>query len=314
MSGTPYIMKKGYSQLDDLKDGSGAFSYPGAEYLGKIYYVNNITGSSAYDGSDWDNAMDEVSTAVTAWEAHRAAQTTNNQYIRGQIYVQGTGTAYSALTALPSYCDIIGIGANPRGNGTGIARIVDNTSSTDVIAGSTRGLYMTNVQVGSTTAGGSTGYAMDLVVAFRSRFEDCVFWNKTSGGVRAGVMGGVDFFGCQIGGGDTSNGAVGFQITGDNFNNCWLVDNYIYGTTHGIVIAAGAACNNTLIKNNFIFGATIGVDDNSTASSLTQQAMFVENWVQSTSDCFSIATNGASKCIGNWANQAGTTAYEDAEG
>ena len=309
----PYVLKKGVSVISDLADGGAVYGYPG-DYYGRIYYVNNITGDSGYDGLSWDTPFDEISTAITASETYRALpSSTTNDYQRNIIYVQGTGTAYSALTALPSYCDVIGIGANPRGNGAGIVRIIDNTASTDAVSGTARGLYMANIQMGSDAAGGSTGYALDLANCFRSTFENCVFWNKTSGGVRAANLGGVDFIGCQIGGGDTSNGANGFEVTGDAFNNCWLIDNYIYGTTNGIVIAAATTCNNTMIKNNFIYGATLGVDDNSTASSVTQQAFFIENWVQST-DCFSIATDGANKCIGNWANAAGTSAYEDAEG
>jgi len=309
----PFRMIKGVSTMADLADGGAVYGYPG-DYPGRIYYVNNITGDSSYDGLSWDTPFDEISTAITASEAFRALPSgSTNDYVRNIIYVQGTGTAYSALTALPSYCDIIGIGADPRGNGAGIVRIIDNTTSTDAVSGSARGLYMANIQMGSDEAGGSSGYAMDLAVCFRSTFENCVFWNKTSGGVRAGVLGGVTFRNCQIGGGDTSNGAVGFQVTGDNFNNCWLIDNFIYGTTHGIVIAAAAGCNNTMIKNNFIFGDTIGVDDNSTTTSHTQHAFFIENWVQSNADCFDIVANGAEKCIGNWANEGGTTVYEDAE-
>ena len=69
----------------------------------KTYYVNNITGSSTNDGLSWKNAMDQVSTAVTASEAHRATLTTNNGNVRNTIYVQGTKTAYTLITALPLY-------------------------------------------------------------------------------------------------------------------------------------------------------------------------------------------------------------------
>ncbi|KKL18890.1 hypothetical protein LCGC14_2470980, partial [marine sediment metagenome] len=93
---------------------------PGA---GTTYYVNNITGSSTADGLSWNSAVDQVSTAVTLSEASRLIHpgTTTNDYIMNTIIVQGTGTAYTAVAALPSYARVIGLGADPRGNGAGIA-------------------------------------------------------------------------------------------------------------------------------------------------------------------------------------------------
>ena len=113
---------------------------------GRTYYVNNITGASTNDGLSWNSAMDEVSTAITASETFRQLQGTDtNDYIRNRIIVQGTGTAYTSLTALPSYCDLIGLGSEVRGNGSGIARIgsdANTTPASGVDASAVRGLYM----------------------------------------------------------------------------------------------------------------------------------------------------------------------------
>jgi hypothetical protein len=74
-------MRRGIAVLDDLADGAGVHGYPGADYDNRVYYVNNITGDSSYSGLDsWDNAMDEVSTAITAWEAYRATRTSTDAY------------------------------------------------------------------------------------------------------------------------------------------------------------------------------------------------------------------------------------------
>lgn len=307
-------LRKGISKLSDFVDGNAAHGHPG-DYYGQIYFVNNITGDSSFDGLSWATPFDEISTAITASEAFRALPVDGtNDYQRNIIYVQGTGTAYGNLTALPSYCDLIGIGANPRGNGSGIAKITSETAGEDAIAvgsAGVRGLYMNGFQVGCVTTHGSTGYAMDLDKIFRSEFENCVFWNKLTGAVKLVLAGGVTFRNCQIGGGDTSNGAIGLNQTGsDNFNNCLFEDCFIMGETYGVVITA-EACHQTWFKNNYIYGSTIGVDDNSTNQSTAEYAIYTGNRVYSDSDCFQITTGDGIKAVGNLANQGGSIAWED---
>ena len=68
----PFRMLKGVSVLADLADGGAVYGYPG-DYYGRIYYVNNITGDSSYDGLSWDTPFDEVSTAITASETYRVS-------------------------------------------------------------------------------------------------------------------------------------------------------------------------------------------------------------------------------------------------
>jgi hypothetical protein len=105
---------------------------------GKIYYVNNITGSATNNGLTWASAVDQVSTAITLSEAARLASwggaTLTNHNLRNTIFVQGTGTAYTSLTELPSFCDIVGVGACPFGDGSGIVVIGTNTADLDAIA------------------------------------------------------------------------------------------------------------------------------------------------------------------------------------
>ena len=304
----PYVLKKGVSVISDLADGGAVYGYPG-DYYGRIYYVNNITGSSSYDGLSWDTPFDQLSTAITASEVYRQLpSSTTNEYSRNIIYVQGTGTAYTKLSTFPNHCDIIGIGANPRGYHEGVP-YVQSTTGVDTVDGTCEGLYVANMQFGGT----GTGYAMDLTQITKSAFDNCCFWNKTSGGIRIGIAGAVRFSNCQIGGGDTSNGATGFEITGDNFNACVIEDCYIFGTTTGLKVTSNTnQANNTWVRNNFIHGATIGVDDNSTMSSHNHWVFYTGNYVQS-ADCFDIegAGNGL-KQIGNHANAAGSSAWEDA--
>ncbi len=137
-----------------------------SQIVGRTYYVNNILGSSTNDGLSWGTAMDEVSTAITASETYRqlggvvgGASVTTNDYVRNTIVVQATGTAYSAISALPNYTDIIGLGATPRGNGAGIVRI-DGAGAADAMAGTARGLGLYNLQAMQSSAG--SFYGLDL--------------------------------------------------------------------------------------------------------------------------------------------------------
>jgi len=310
----PFVLRKGVSVLSDLADGGAVYGYPG-DYYGQIYFVNNITGNSAYDGLSWDTPFAQPSEAITASEAFRALPSgTTNDYQRNRIFIQGTGTAYSPISALPSYCDMIGIGANPRGNGAGIARIVSNTDSEDAIShGSSgvRGLYMENIQAGA-DSGSSTGWALDLAKIFRSEFVNCVFWNKETGGVRVTIGGGVAFRACLLGGGDTRYPTTGFSNDGlANFNHCVIEDSYIYGETTGLILSA-VAMGQTLIQRNMIYGGSIGIDDNQDNKDFYDLPQFLDNriFVDSGGDCIDSLNNGTEKAIGNMCNTAGTITWE----
>ena len=272
---------------------------PGGESLGigalqnggRIYYVNNITGDSGNDGLSWRTPFDEVSTAITASEAFRqlggrAPTVTTNDYIRNTIIVQGTGTAYTALTALPSYCDIIGIGADPTGNGAGIARIgADSGESEGVLATATaRGVNFYGLQFQA----GTGGYAFKGTNLFRSGFYDCVFaTNGSPGGAPAagfemGIASGVTFRDCLWNNQSSTDNqfTVGFNITSTHFHGC-RVENCLIGGDTGVAIAT--ACVNawgSWFKDCYIGQLSetcaIGVDDNATTGHILYVGCFVQ--------------------------------------
>lgn len=250
---------------------------------GRTYFVNNITGSSGGDGLSWDRAMDEVSTAITASEAYRQLPaSTTNEYIRNTIYVQGTGTAYTQLTALPSYCDVIGIGADPRGNGAGIARIgpdADGAGAVDgVNADAVRGTNFYNLQFQA----GSSKAAFDCDKIFRCRFENCAFMGNNdcvsptflfvsgiSGTANMGSSGLVMkdcHFGSASAGGDAT---VGFKVDGTHFHNCWVENCFITGVTGILVDASVTSDWNSQFKGCTVCtgytNQTKSIDDNSTS-------------------------------------------------
>lgn len=267
----------------------------------KRYFVDNINGATGNDGLTWATAKAEVSQAITAWEAYRA--TLANIYERGAIYVRGTGTAYAALAALPSYCDIIGVGSNPNGNGTGIVMIGANGA--DGIAGTARGLGLYNLQIIS----GGAFWCADFVSLFRSTIQDCAFQTKdaaSDGGVRfTGPSGGVTMRRCHWQGSGNVIAKVGMEVAGANFNDCLIEECDIHGTVAGVQIdntcstgQNGTAADNTIFRRNSIGdfgrGCLTAIDDNEVAGMIR----FDGNYVMGTA-LITCVNNGAARVHGN---------------
>jgi hypothetical protein len=286
--------------------------YPGAGYLGRDYFVNNITGSSTAGGTDWDDAMDEVSTAITASEAWRTGLATNNQFVRNRIFVQGTATAYTAITALPSYCDMIAIGAEPHGNGSGIARIGADSGTGEHGMNSTtadaRGLYMYGFQFQA----GASGYAFKMDNLFRSRIENCVFAvNGSPAGAPAGafvadILGGVILKDCKTLNASSKGNdfTLGLDVTGTHFHGNVIDGCFFSGATAAFRL--DSTCVNSyhsIVKNSY-FGwgsetCAIGVDDNSTDG----HTIFANCFTFATDD-YQMANNGTGRIIGCYAANA----------
>jgi hypothetical protein len=296
----PSIMRVGKNYHSDLLDGGGG--YPG-DYPGRVYYVNNISGLSTNDGLTWETAFDEVSTAITASEAYRQLPAlTTNEYIRNVIYVQGTGTAYTKLTALPSYCDLIGIGAEVRGNGAGIARIgadADTTPASAVDATAVRGLYMEGLQFQA----GSGYAAFDCASIFRTKIVNCAFYSNNtavepSAGLTFGVGSGLVVENCHWGGPSGSGDpAIGIHISGTHFHGCAIRDCFIVGDVGFQLDVACTSTYDSIVENCYIgsgFTAqTASIDDNS----LQGWTVYRNNQIAVNG---TLANNGAARWINNW--------------
>ncbi len=311
----PYRMVVGRNTLADLRDGGAVHGYPG-DYPGRQYFVNNITGSSGNDGLSWEKPFAEPSQAITAWEAYRALFTSTNQYIRGQIFIQGTGTAYSALTALGSYCDIIGIGAHPRGDGTGVV-VIKGTGADGAAgeAGGNRGLFISNIQFAVSGA----FWAMDIVKMFRSEITNCTFMGSTansaavfSGGFRVtSHFGGNyihnNFFGATNG---IYAGNVGFEITtsGVSANNCLYEYNTFLGVVHGMKIHAGVNDNGSIIRHNLMH-SYLGTTEPTTAGlQMGAESIAYDNFIVG-ADAITEATE--IQTIFNKVQAGGASVWED---
>jgi len=296
--------KNKFSYLE-IEPGGAAVGFGEIPVIGRTYYVNNISGGSGADGLSPGDAVDQVSTAITLSEAYLATWATNNRYIRNRIIVQGTATAYTAVSALPNYCDIIGIGADPRGNGAGIARI-DGAGAADAAASDgVRGLNIYNMQF----TGSGNYYAMDLAICFRSVFVNCAFVNCAYGGMRIVTGGGIVIRNCHFGG-DTVTPATGLYIGAGthagNFNQSLVEDNMIYGSTQGVLIDTYLN-NGTLFRNNTAYGGTYGIRDTSTETTIAGNAFYAGNYAVGGTTGISIASTGqgAYQCVGNWVVDAG---------
>ncbi|KKL27258.1 hypothetical protein LCGC14_2386980 [marine sediment metagenome] len=266
-----------------LAPGGTASGFGTYNTLGRVYFVNNITGKSDSVGTSWDTAMDQPQTAITASEVFRQdrGSVSTNDYIRNTIVIQGTGTAYTAVTAIPNYTDIIGLGADPRGNGTGIAQI-DAAGIADCISiGSAgcRGLYMVNIQCDASAAGSFVG--LDAEKLFRSRIEGCAFTNQGVSGIRILVGGGVYINDCACTN-DTFAQITGLTLgTGATNNGHKITNCEFFGDTQGVSFTAVAG-KQTVFKNCSAIGGTKGFVD-TTSSDVGAQPWYI--------DCYGFGTN-----------------------
>lgn len=257
--GTQVLKGKHKFRHIEVVPGGASYGFGNYNTLGRTYFVNNITGSSTGLGTTWDTAMDELSTAITASEVYRQdrGSVSTNDYIRNTIVVQATGTAYSAISVLPNYSDIIGLGATPRGNGAGIVRI-DGSGADAMASAGVRGLGLYNMQCMQSSA--VSFYGLDLAVCFRSTFEDMGFVNNGSGGMRVVQGGSIVIRNCHAGH-DTYAQIYGLEVAGGaNFNACLIEDSDFWGDTAGVLMS-NTSGKETIIKNCFAGGGTYGFQD-----------------------------------------------------
>jgi len=248
---------------------------------GRTFYVNNITGSSSNGGQSWGDAMDQVSTAVTAADTYQLTHTANNRFVLNNIMVQGTATAYTGVTALANYSRLIGVGANPYGNGGGIPKMGADTMTGSGQQGlltttTIRGLYTSGIQW---QCNGQDLTCFKVQHMFRSTIEDSTFYNAggtigtTHSGWRStGSIGGLVMRDCGWGT-NASRASImqnGFYIGGTTFNNCRIENCRIAGNVTGVYVistcvnAQGSTFRNCTIGDLGHSACAIGIDDNST--------------------------------------------------
>ncbi len=284
----------------------------------KTYYVNNVTGGATNDGLSWGQAFDQFSTAITAVTAAHTAEAavaSTDQYRRHRIIIQGTGTMYSAVSDLPSYCDVIGLGATPFGDGSGIVKVGDNAGAADGIAGSARGLTLYNMQF----VGEGSYYAADFAILYRSSIEDCSFGGDSSTsemavGLNIVSGSGVVIRRCRTVG-HAAPPVIGFQFAsaGGNFNECLVEDCFIMAKTTGWSNVAYLQ-NNSVYRNNIVYGGTSGILDTSTETTRLGNGMYTLNFGSGGTTGMSVTNNPESRALNNWEISSSTSALYYAYG
>ncbi len=287
-------------------------AWDGFDRGGHTYYVNNITGSTTADGLSWDSAVSLPSRAITLSEASRLihAGTTTNDYVRNRIVIQGTGTTYTALSALPSYCDVIGLGAPPFGDGAGIVVIGDATGAADGAAGSTRGSTWTNIQF----VGAGSFYAIDLAIAYRSSFDTCAFGGSAGSAACAIAFNVVSASGLIMRDCKTIAHAafpvIGYAMAtaGGNFNECLIERCYANASTTGYT-NAGYLSNGTVVRDCIFYGGTTGLSDTSAQTGDGALAFYWQNFASGATTGMTMTNSAERHCMQNMSVSNAASAY-----
>ena len=282
----------------------------------KDYFVDNVKGSSGGSGETWDDAFAQPSQAITAWEALRL--TLRDPSYRARIFMRGTEDAYAALTALPSYCQMIGVGAEIRGNGVGIPRIgLDNgTTSGVLVAGTSRGLDVWNILFQS----GYGLYPFKITNMFRSGFHNCGFGTASPAagdpppvGFEIDKASGLVIENCHWmnASSKTYGPVIGINITGTHFHGCLVRNNFITGVDFGVVVAAGCVYGyGSVFEHNYIGEAgqvcAVGVDDNATEGHI----IYRDNDIGATVGG-QLADNHTMRWIRNWTGVTADTSSNE---
>ena len=257
------------------------------EPKGRTYYVNNITGDDSNDGLSWDNAMDQLSTAVAASEAYRALQDDDNQYVRNTIMIQGTASEYTgALTDLGEFVNIIGLSTSDQLSGMdlGVVRIGSSSTSGAEVALMMRGVNMQNLLF---VCGGSSKYGLRVIGnSLSCNFFGCGF--QSTGDSVTALM----YFDalcanglierCQF---SPQNGGTkpvsGLYVVGQH-SDMRVVDNvFATGSSSCVYLGTGTHSVSTLYYHNFFIPTAtcaVGFHDDSAGG----YAALVENYFSST--------------------------------
>jgi len=303
----------------------------------RVYYVDGVAGSdSTGDGKSWATAYKTITKAAaigTAWQALQA-----NVDSRYTILVAATPYPYAkdAPVAM-NYCDVIGTGATPRGNGTGITRIrgITSTQVAALIAGTYTELDAAAVCGGhafTAPSGGMRGVNFYNIqfecdcgydafhasgVLLRSTFEDCAFNesdNTTSvtagnaGIYTASSVAGLTVRRCHFG----SNGPpcllYGMYCLGSPaMNNCLFEDNTVNASAGGLYVQNTPLDTNTCYRRNTIWSGNSA--EGAVGIKCGPHAFITENMIAAAD-----AINGASarNMINNHIYQGSTAAIETA--
>lgn len=217
---TPYIMRKGVSELDDLSNGYLANSASvGAK---SVYYVEGNAGNDSNTGLSWAEAFKTLAVALAASHADIASGSTG-WASQNVIYLKADATT-ETLVALAQKTTVIGVGTC---DGNGNARVI----GAHTISGTYAGCHFVNVDFLG-VAGATTIFTLPTGAA------------------------GIEFHGCRFMSGSTTNvAAISTTSVGNiKIHDCEFYDEWVAGrkfTTAAINIGTGAAHRTDIARNLF---------------------------------------------------------------
>jgi len=286
---------------------------------GAVYYVDDVhpNASDSNAGTDRNRPFNTLTAAVTASEAERQAR--SNVYVRNTIYVVANG-GYAggtidgyAFTAAPQYTNVIGMGANPWGSGSGIATIIGTAAT----VGTMRGNYFENLMFEVPVAG-ATYAGLYVTHLLRSKFVNCAFMGANTGdgvpvaGLRInGSCGGNDIIHCKFSSNLTTLDYGIYQSASGAFNDCNIEGCSISAVTCGIYMNSPGTDINTVIRDNVIqhgWNADWELATGISAAGGGNACMLINNYISATD---AINHSNVAKCaLGNHTLQNGVAAIE----
>ena len=262
---------------------------------GETYYVDNVTGvgSDSNDGLSWSSAVATITQAITLSNAYRAV--TANAQKRNTIFISG-GVYSETVSALPSRCDIVGIGTACTGNWT------------VPTGGRAAGCHLHGIYWSKS---GSTSL-VSFTECSSLEIDTCQFYAAASNAIGIEIIGCAKTYihDCTLFG--NNNFTHGIKFTSGSCYGCRVERNRIFAQTIGIWVEDATHCQTGVICYNIIANkhaggggqCDIGIDVNG-----SYPPEVFSNWVSAV-DGILLTGGFIDDNIDNHLSQAGTGAVE----
>lgn len=220
------------------------------------YYVDGNRVTSG-DGTSWDEAVDDLSDAITL--SNTSIGLAGNRWWarRNRIFACGDQELNEDLTVLPEKCDVIGVGVDLYP----FPRVIGN----HVIAALKVGCRFINMGFNAE----ADADLFDLPAGCHGlAFLDCTFTPVMAGTTKALEINNaahVRIIGCRfvVGAGGPTLFDQAIHFEGTIHHDCVVANNVIIGTIGIGISEAGATCYGSIIDNNIIRATGLCIDDKS---------------------------------------------------
>lgn len=289
MGSRPYILRKGVSELADLKDGRNALS---PQYMGgHTWYVDSVNGNTGNDGESWDHALAGLDAAI--------GKCTANQ---GDVIYVLPGHAESIIAAGTITADVAGVNIVGIGKGEDRPTFTFTTADTATFLVSAVDVYIENLIF----AAGKDGLDVLLdVEADGCRVVNCEFRsNETSAyqcdnyvditGTGVNVADRCEIHGCRFF--SLTAGATAAINIGRVHDGLVIADNWIDGDFSGAGIESASAFTNALIARNVVANRNSG--EHAIELSAAATGLLVDNRLYGDT-LGTILDPGSMMCLGN---------------